>query len=386
MSRSSLIPELQSNAIVRHDWEPESPIELAVVIPTYKERENLPVLIAALERALENTEWEAIFVDDDSPDGTAEYIREVSIINRRVRLLERIGRRGLSSACIEGMLTTSAPYIAVIDADLQHDETMLPKMLEHVRSDSLDVVVASRNVAGGSMGQFSPERVWLSNLGRRVSRFVCRCDIADPMSGFFLVSREYFREVVHRLTGTGFKILLDLLASSRREVRLAEIPYRFRNRQYGESKLDVNVELEYLFLLVDKLIGKFVPTRFVLFVLVGFLGVFVHLSFLGLLYRVVKARFLVSQAIATLMAMTFNFLLNNTVTFRDRRLRGIRLVAGLCTFYLACSLGALMNVGFADFLHRSGIPWYLAGILGMSVSSVWNYGANTILTWRRHRS
>lgn len=386
MSPRSLVPEIRTRVVVR--WEEKSglPLELAVVIPTYKERENVQVLIAALDAVLENTQWEAIFVDDDSPDGTADYIRQVSANNRRIRLLERIGRRGLSSACIEGMLATSAPYIAVMDADLQHDETMLPKMLERVRSESMDLVVASRNVTGGSMGQFSPERLWLSNFGRSLSRFVCRCDIADPMSGFFLVNREYFREVVHRLTGTGFKILLDLLASSRREVRLAEIPYRFRNRHYGESKLDVNVELEYLFLLVDKLIGRFVPTRFVLFVLVGFFGVFVHLGFLGILYRVLKAGFVVSQAVATLMAMTFNFLLNNTVTFRDRRLRGVRLLAGLCTFYLACSLGALMNVGFADFLHRSGIPWYLAGILGMSVSSVWNYGANTILTWRRQRS
>ncbi len=366
--------------------EMESPIELAVVIPTYNERENVSALLAALERALEGTAWEAIFVDDDSLDGTAEFIRGLASTNRRIRLLERIGRRGLSSACIEGMLTTSAPYIAVMDADMQHDESILPAMLERIRNERLDLVVASRNLGGGSMGEFSRGRVWLSRMGNRVSRLVCHCDISDAMSGFFVVDRAFFQEIVHRLTGTGFKILVDMLASSQRPVRVAEVPYRFRNRERGESKLDVNVELEYLFLLIDKMIGEYVPTRFVLFVLVGSMGMIVHLSCLAIFYAGMKTSFVVAQTAATVTAMTFNFVLNNVVTFRDRRLRGWRFVRGLFTFYLACSLGALMNVSFAEFLHRQAIPWYVAGISGTAISSVWNYGVNTILTWRRSRS
>jgi dolichol-phosphate mannosyltransferase len=364
----------------------ELPIELAVVIPTYNERENVPIVLAALDRALAGHAWEAIIVDDDSPDGTAEYVRGLASTNRRIRLLERIGRRGLSSACIEGMLTTSAPYIAVMDADMQHDETILPKMLERARNDRLDLVVASRNLGGGSMGESSRGRILLSRMGNRVSRLVCHCDISDAMSGFFVVDRSFFQEIVHRLTGTGFKILVDLLASSPRPVRVAEVPYRFRNREHGESKLDVNVELEYLFLLIDKMIGNYVPTRFVVFVLVGSLGMVVHLTCLALLYLVAKEKFAVAQTVATVAAMTFNFLLNNVVTFRDRRLRGWRLATGLLTFYLACSLGALMNVSFAEFLHQQAIPWYVAGISGTAISSVWNYGVNTILTWRRSRS
>lgn len=364
---------------------PRPRIELAVVIPTFNERENIPVILSALSRALHDIDWEAIIVDDDSPDGTAEFVREIAATNPRIHALERIGRRGLSSACIEGMLTTSSPYIAIIDADMQHDETVLPKMLERIRDEHLDLVVASRNLGGGGMGEFSRGRVWLSNLGNRVSRLVCHCDISDAMSGYFLIDRHFFQEIVHRLTGTGFKILVDILASSPRPVRVAEVPYRFRNRERGASKLDVNVELEYLFLLIDKMIGNYVPTRFVLFVLVGSLGMIVHLSTLALVYVVAKASFLVSQAAATLAAMTFNFLLNNVVTFRDRRLHGGRLLTGLLTFYLACSLGALMNVSFAEFLHRQAIPWYVAGVSGTAISSVWNYGVNTILTWRRTR-
>jgi dolichol-phosphate mannosyltransferase len=363
------------------------PFQLSIVLPTYNEKENVPSVLAALGRALSGIEWEAIFVDDHSPDGTADYVRNLANSNRKIRVVERIGRRGLSSACIEGIMSSAAPYIAVMDADLQHDEAILPKMLERIRNDGLDLVIGSRNLpSGSSMGDFSKRRVWLSDMGNRISRLVCNCDISDAMSGFFIVDRNFFNEIADRLTGSGFKILVDMLASSERAVRVAEIPYRFRKRERGESKLDVSVELEYLFLLVDKVIGNYVPTRFVLFVLVGSLGVVVHLSTLALLYRTAQMPFVTAQALATLVAMTFNFFLNNVVTFRDRRLRGWRFLTGLLTFYLACSLGALMNVSFAEFLHRHIVPWYLAGASGTIISSVWNFGVNTILTWRRARS
>ncbi len=156
-------------------------------------------------------------------------------------------------------------------------------------------------------------------------------------------------------------------------------------RQRGESKLDLGVELEYLYLVIDKLIGGVVPTRFLLFVLVGSLGLLVHLSVLGLLFGKFHVGFLTAQTTATMVAMICNFLLNNGVTFRDRQLRGWRILTGLLTFCAACSAGAVVNVIFAQNLLRSGFPWYLAGISGIAVSSVWNYGVNTILTWRSAR-
>jgi len=361
-------------------------LELAVIIPTFNERENVPIILDALDKALQGIAWEAVIVDDHSPDGTAARAREIALRNPNVRVVERIGRRGLSSACIEGMLATPAPYLAVIDADMQHDESILPKMLERIRQEHLDIVVASRNLEGGSMGNSGPGRVRLSQWGARISRLVCRCEVSDPMSGFFLLDRKFFELVAGKLTGTGFKILIDLLASSPRPVRLAEVPYHFRARQSGESKLDVNVELEYLFLVVDKIVGGAIPTRFVLFVLVGSLGLLLHLGVLALLHYRTRLDFVVDQATATLVAMTMNFLVNNIVTFRDRRLRGWRLFRGLAYFYVACSVGAFINVGFAQFLHSRGVPWYLAGISGMGISSVWNYGMNTVITWRRLRA
>ncbi len=359
------------------------PIDLAVVIPTYNERGNVPELIARLERLLNGFEWELIFVDDNSPDGTAELIREYAASDRRIRLLHRIGRRGLSSACIEGMLATPAECIAIMDADLQHDEAILPEMVVRLRSEKLDVVVATRHSEGGCMGDLARVRVRLSSLGKTLSRLVCRCHVSDPMSGFFVVSRSYFHSVVDRLQDGGFKILVDMLASSDRPVRLGEVGYHFRNRTWGESKLDANAAVECLFLVVNKLLGGLVPPRFAAFALVGLTGLAVHLSCLAFLLQLQHLSFNTSQVLATFVAMTVNFFLNNLITYYDRRLRGFRMWAGLATFWLACSFGVLANVSCALSLLRLHMPWYMAGLAGAAVSSVWNYAANQILTWQR---
>ena len=379
-----------ASAIDRSSAQPAATIkrpllELSVVIPTYNERQNVAPLLASLEAALQGINWEVIFVDDHSPDHTADTIRELALTNPRVRILERIGRRGLSSACIEGMMASPAPYLAVMDADMQHDETVLPEMFRLLQWRNLDVVVGSRRTAGGSMGEFAKKRVRLSNLGSRVSKLVCHCDVTDPMSGFFLVDSHFFRASVPHLTGTGFKLLVDILASSPTPPRVAEVPYRFRNRLAGESKLDVNVELEYLFLIIDKMVGRYLPARFVVFLGVGSLGLLIHLSILGIFHLFDAPAFSLGQVVATLSAMTFNFFLNNLVTFRDRRLKGIALLRGIVVFYAACSMGVLINLSFAHRLLSAGLPWYLAGLSGVAISSFWNYGVNTIVTWRRTR-
>ncbi len=364
---------------------PNDRIDLAVVVPTYNERGNVPELIARLQRVLHGFEWEVIFVDDDSPDGTAELIRDYAARDRRIRLLHRIGRRGLSSACIEGMLATPADCIAIMDADLQHDERILPAMVVRLRKEKLDVVVATRNSEGGCMGDFSRERVWLSGLGKKLSRLVCRCNVSDPMSGYFVVSREYLHTVVERLYDGGFKVLMDMLASSDRPVRLGEVGYRFRNRTWGESKLDANASVECLFLIVNKLLGGLAPPRFAAFALVGTTGLAVHLACLALLYREQQIGFSVAQTLATFAAMTGNFFLNNLITYYDRRLRGFQMWAELVKCWMACSLGVLANVSCACTVLRMNMPWYMAGLAGAAVSAVWNYAANQFLNWQRSR-
>ncbi|MBB5057211.1 dolichol-phosphate mannosyltransferase [Granulicella aggregans] len=369
-----------------HAEASERRLDLAVVVPTFNERENIPLLISALREALDGLRWEVVFVDDDSPDGTAEIIDEFARRDGSVRLLQRVGRRGLSSACIEGALATSASVIAVMDADMQHDESIIPLMLARLREEGLDVVVGTRNAQGGSMGELSAGRRLLSGVGQRISAAACRCELSDPMSGFFLFRRSFFLEVVHRLHGGGFKILVDILASSERPVRLAEVGYQFRGRLHGESKLDLNNGIELLFLVASKLTGDVIPSRFAVFALVGAVGLFTHMLCLGLLLRGLHWSFNEAQSVAAFVAMTENFFVNNLITYRDRSLRGARLVTGLMSFWLACSFGAWANVSFARSLLQSGMPWIAAGAAGVVLGSVWNYTVSSLFTWQTSRA
>lgn len=360
-------------------------LELAVVVPTFNERANVGELLGRLDRALAGIAYEVIVVDDDSPDGTAEAVREVARNDARVRVLQRVGRRGLSSACVEGMMATAAPYIAVIDADLQHDESLLPVMLAKAKSGTLDLVIGTRHAAGGSTGSFAEPRLRLSNLGKRLSRVVTHAELTDPMSGFFLLDRRFLHEVVRDLSPIGFKILLDLVASSRRPVQFAEVPYHFRERLHGESKLDVLAGVEYLQLLVSKRIGDVVPPRFVLFGLVGGSGVVLHLAVLWLLYVAAGKPFAFAQTAATVLVMTSNFFLNNILTWRDYRLKGWAAFTGLLQFYAACAIGAFLNISVATFLAERGVPWWGAGFVGLIIGSVWNFAVTAATTWKRRR-
>lgn len=360
-------------------------VELAVVIPTFEERGNVAVVLQRLAEALDGICYEVILVDDDSPDGTAELARALARDDPRIRVIQRVSRRGLASACMEGMLSTGAPYLAVMDADLQHDERILPEMLHTLKAGNLDIVVGSRNVAGGSMGKFAPWRVALSMLGRRLSCTICRCEIKDPMSGFFVLRREFFMENVRRVSAIGFKILVDLLASSRRPPKVSEVPYTFRARASGESKIDILVGVEYFQLLLDKIIGSVIPPAFVLFVLVGIAGVAVYLGVLTLALFGLRSTFDVAQLVAGAASMSVNFFLNNAITFRGARLKGWRILRGLASFYAACSIGMWINLKMAHAAGALGAEWYTAGLLGLAVGSVWNYGVTQMFTWREGR-
>jgi dolichol-phosphate mannosyltransferase len=359
--------------------------DLAIVLPTFNESGNVGPLVDRLEKTLQGIRYEVVFVDDDSPDGTADVVRLLAERHDNVRVLQRIGRRGLASACIEGILGTAAPYVAVMDADMQHDEAVLPEMLRRIRDENLDLVVGSRNIAGGSMGEFTQWRVKLSHLGRRLSLMGAEHELSDPMSGFFMVRLAAFEQFAHRLSGIGFKILLDIVLSAGPGLRIGEVPYRFGQREHGESKLDVVVGLEYFELLVDKHLGNVVNVRFVLFAMVGALGVGIHLLILSALLKLAGLSFAAGQAVATLIVMILNFVLNNSITYRDRRLKGWRFWSGLVTFCLACGLGVAANVAIASEAFRHGVPWVLAAVIGLLFTAVWNYGITSMTTWRQLR-
>ena len=358
-------------------------LELSVVIPTFNERENIPLLVETLEEILINIQFELIFVDDNSPDGSADVIRAIAINNTRVHCLQRIGRRGLSSACIEGMLASSAPCIAVIDADFQHDASILPQMLQTLRNENLDVVIGSRYIPGASLGNWNYLRKTISWIATKASQWLIRARVQDTMSGFFMLKRTFLHENVGSLSGKGFKILLDLFAAAKTPVRFKEIPYTFNTRQYGESKLGMTVIWEHFLLLADQTLGKLIPVRFIMFICVGAIGVLVHLFILKILLNKVELSFISSQMIATITAMTGNFFLNNWFTYLDQRLKGLRIIKGLFSFYLACSIGALVNFYVSSSLYDQGISWVVAGVLGLLIGAVWNYAITSSFTWSK---
>lgn len=363
--------------------EPRWPA-LAVVIPTFNERENIRPMVERLETALAGIEWEAVFVDDDSPDGTAQEVAAVALETNRVRLVHRKGKRGLAGACIEGILGSTAPVVAVIDADLQHDETRLRVMYERLHGDpGLDLVIGSRNIEGGSSDQgLSRLRRWGSAQATGLTLKLLRITASDPMSGFFMVRRNSFNEVATGLQGEGFKLLADMLAAARGRWNVAEVPYDFRPRVAGESKMDGTVALEFLGLIVTRLSSGLLPIRLVLFGLVGLTGVVVQLVAVRFAMDGFGQAFIPAQALGVFAAMTSNFDLNNRITWRERRLRGRAFLRGLISFYMVCSVGALINLGVAGAAFRAAPEWAVASVLGAVAGAAWNFWASLLVTWR----
>jgi dolichol-phosphate mannosyltransferase len=357
-------------------------IELSIVLPTYKEKGNIAELIRRLDATLTGVTWEAIFVDDNSPDGTAEEAKRIAASDLRVRCLKRVGRRGLAGACIEGMLSSSAPFVAVMDADLQHDERVLSAMLEALRAGTADLVAASRHIEGGSAASLGTSRGTISTLATTLTRKVLAVPLSDPMSGFFMMRRDRFDEIAPKLSPVGFKILLDIVATAGPSLRVAEQSYVFGKREQGESKFNVQIGLEFLGLLLAKLTGDLIDPRFIFFALVGATGLAVHLVVLKLALAGGGQNFAVAQSIATFVAMTSNFLLNNELTYRDRRLKGLAMFGGFLGFCAIGSVGALTNVGLANWLYYQRSVWWVAGAAGAIMGALWNYALSSLFVWR----
>jgi dolichol-phosphate mannosyltransferase len=361
------------------------PLDLAIILPTLNESGNLGPLVERIAGAMGETAWEVIIVDDDSRDGTADEARALAQGDPRVRVIQRIGRRGLASAAIEGFCATAAPYVAVMDADHQHDPTLLPAMLAALKAGEADIAVASRFAVGASTADWAaPERERLSAFANRVARRLTGVDLTDPMSGYFMLESATARTLVPRLSGIGFKILLDLLATSDTPMRVKEFPLKFAARREGESKLDRAILFDFLAGLYDKTLGRVIPTRFALFGTVGGLGVVVHLAVLSALLFALGEGFAQAQTAAVLVAMSFNFWLNNWLTYRDKRLKGWGpVLRGWLGFCATCAVGAFANVAVATFLEGRGVFWVLAALAGILVGSVWNYALSSRFVWGR---
>lgn len=353
---------------------------LTVVVPTFNERRNVTPLLRKLSAALDGVSWRVIFVDDDSRDGTARLARKHAARHSNVQCLQRIGRRGLAGAVIEGVMASPDRYVAVIDGDLQHDERLIPTMLARLQAEAADVVIASRFMeADAPLEGLTAVRLAGSRLATALGRKVLRARVTDPMSGFFVIRRDVVEAAAPRLSTEGFKVLFDIIASSARPLKILELPYRFGERIQGRSKMDRRAVLDYLGLLIAKLSHDLISPRMLGFLLVGASGVLVHLGVLrGLLF----VGFVEAQFIAAATAMTTNYALNNSLTYRDRRKTGAALMTGYLRFCLVCSLGLAANVTVAALVSEHGELWWMAGLAGAAVGALWNYVASSLLVWR----
>ena len=359
---------------------------VSVVVPTYQESANIPILFERIKCVLDGAPWELIVVDDNSPDGTSSVAFALAAQDRRIRCLRRVNRSGLAGAVIEGWMSSSADFVAVIDGDLQHDKSILPKMYETLAKGSGNLAIGARirNASGG--GGLSPARQALSDMGAWFFRRIAGAAVADPMSGFFMIRREIVSRLASRLSPDGFKILVDVILSADGGLKIVELPYEFRKRNAGESKLTPLVGIDFLGLVVHHATAGILPIQFVLFAMIGAGGLIVHIVTLSaVLHWFGTLTFDAGQLIATIVAMGSNFILNNEITYRTFQFRGLGMVPGFLAFALGCSVGALANINVASWLYHADETWWLAGLAGALLSVVWNYAVSTNLIWRRRR-
>jgi dolichol-phosphate mannosyltransferase len=358
---------------------------LSIIVPTYKESKNVPVLFERIAAALGGAPWEMIVVDDDSPDGTADVAFGLAATHNRLRCLRRVNRSGLAGAVIEGWMSSSADFVAVIDGDLQHDESILLAMYQALAKGSGNLVIGTR-LRDTSKGTLSPARQRLSDLGAWFFRRIAGVTVTDPMSGFFMMRRELVSRLAPRLSPDGFKILVDVILSAGGGLSIVEVPYTFRKRQSGESKLTPLVGIDFLGLVVHHATAGALPTRFVLFAMIGAVGLVVHvLALSAVLHWSRMMTFDSGQLFATVVAMASNFILNNEITYRSYRYRGLGMIAGFAGFALGCSVGAIANIDVASWLYKDNQTWWVAGLAGALLSVVWNYAVSTNLIWRPGR-
>jgi dolichol-phosphate mannosyltransferase len=365
------------------------PVELTIIVPTYNERDNIELIVERVDRVLTAISWEIVFVDDSSRDGTGDKVRSIARQDRRVRLIERHNRRGLSSAVVEGALAASAEIIAVMDGDLQHDEGLLPRLYEVVASGEAAIASASRFLGhDGHAGLENGARAKMSDTGIALANRLFGLNMTDPLTGFFAMRRETFVTALPDLSERGFKILLDVIISMHPRPTVKELGFQFRQRERGASKLDRRVLYDFLLLFIEKTCDRFVhiPGRFLSFSIINGLGMMLHVAVFVAASNFTD--FLGAQLIATIASVFFNFSLNNWLTYSDQTLKGARFWLGLLVFTAVCSIGIAANVGIASLLHRDfeRLLHIVPAVAGALITLVWNYATTKLFVWGRERS
>ena len=349
-------------------------IAYTIVVPTYQERENLPLLTERIAAAVSPLEkpYEIIIVDDNSGDGTEEAVAELAEKGYPIRLIVRKDQRGLSSAVIRGFREAKGKVLICMDADLSHPPERIPEMIKTLESENVDFVLGSRYVPGASTDD---QWGWFRKLNSNVATLFARpfTNIKDPMSGFFAIDQSVFAQAA-TLDPVGYKIALELIVKCRCK-NIQEIPIHFSDRQFGESKLSLAEQLKYLKHLKRLFDFKFGRLgQFFQFCVVGGTGVVVDLAVFYFLLRM-NVALMISRALAIAIAMTWNFALNRRLTFSYSR-KG-SLLSQYGKFVISCSLGAAINWGICILLTQTVEFFkdriFIAAILGIMAGTVANF-------------
>lgn len=356
---------------------------VALVVPTYNECDNILAFYKDAASALAQLDWQIIFVDDNSPDGTAAVAEELAIDDRRVRVIVRFHQRGLTSAVLQGVCSANTSYVVVTDADLQHDLCKIPEMLHLLNTDQADLVIGTRYEEGGSTeGLANGFRIWLSRTGTKVAQAFVPVPVSDPMSGFFAFRRKKLLQILAKVDPLGFKVLFDILLLGGHQIRISEIPYHFRNRHAGSSKLDGRIQWDFLIQIIYHLLKQLVPHDLISFILVGASGAIVELTMLGLGVAI-GAPNGPMQTAAIGAATTWNFLLNHCLTFHRHLKINADLAIKFVLYATAVAIGIIVDISAATIsMQKLYATELLASILGVCADTIWRFAVAKAIIWR----
>ena len=357
---------------------------LSIVLPTFNERSNVEAITHRLLPLQNLHQLEILFVDDDSADGTADAILQLAQQHPCIRLIRRVGRYGLSSAIKEGILDATGDVVVVMDSDGQHEPDAVASTVATLLENDLELVVGSRFHPEAKIKGLSAERERNSTWANAVARFSLPRyrQLSDYMSGFFALRPARCLPYVRQVDVNGFKFLYELLALSRGQLQIGEVPLQFQPRISGESKLNLAVVWDLGISILHTLLLRSVPRRALSFGLVGATGIATHLLLFTLGRQLLGLGFEQAQILAVVSAATTNFLINNVLTFRRQQLKGFALLVGLVRFLMVTSLGMVANVGVSSaFYHRVSHQPLLALLAGIAVDFVWKYAASSKFVW-----
>lgn len=362
--------------------------EISIILPTLNEEKNIGILLPKIQHILKDYTYEVIVVDDSSTDKTRHIAEEFFAINNSGFVLYRDALSGLSSAIYDGFNIASGNFLIVMDADLQHDEEILPEIINKIATEKYDLCIASRNIENGGYGNLILPRKLLSKFGIWLANFILNMKLSDPMSGYFGLSRKLFEEIKHSINPRGFKLLLEILYKSM-NVKIAHVPYNFKVRKFGKTKLTLAIGFEYLLALLDLKLGWVVSYRFIIFGFVGFIGSCLNFSFF-ITFIYFDVPILWSVFYAASLGMIWSFLANNFFTFSEYRYSRKKILLGLF-FYLFLSLpGIFVQISVTSFLSNliQGSFYlsdylYFIYLVAVICGAALNYIIHLNITWKK---